>query len=397
MARSDFRSGTPRRSCDRWALKSAGCATTASTICFPSATWPRSSPRKRHCSNIRASLNTLPGSRSRSDNRAEPLRLDTMIRRGDNWADRQGQSRTGSIAEGPSHFFATRIRCLQMPAEKLFDPYHLWLGIAPEHQPPNHYLLLGIGLFEHDDEVIEQAAERQSAHIRTFLSTPQAAQAKSLLNKIRLATDCLQSPELKARYDAALKTQLAGRAVTTAEDSAAVNPAAERSVAQGINRRPRPNQARHRRRSGQQRRSDRPSPNMLRIRSNPPGGSASRLRSTTPWALIVGGVLMGVLALGGAAAWLNRGGSFCRKRAAGSTPTLAARRPARNFDRARFEFQSAGKRWPRASRERFRQLNRSAPNYPRRNYALTTSKFLLRQASNSMAKTNMLISVIRRN
>ncbi len=29
-------------------------------------------------------------------------------------------------------------------------------------------------------------------------------------------------------------------------------------------------------------------------------------RSTTPWALIVGGVLVGVLALGGAAAWLNR-------------------------------------------------------------------------------------------
>ncbi len=104
-----------------------------------------------------------------------------------------------------------------MSAEKPFDPYHLWLGIAPADQPPNHYQLLGTGLFERDDEVIEQAAERQSAHVRTFLSTPQVAQAKLLLNKIRLATDCLHTPELKARYDAALKTQLARRAATTAE------------------------------------------------------------------------------------------------------------------------------------------------------------------------------------
>ena len=24
------------------------------------------------------------------------------------------------------------------------DPYHVWLGIPPEEQPPNHYRLLGI-------------------------------------------------------------------------------------------------------------------------------------------------------------------------------------------------------------------------------------------------------------
>ena len=29
-----------------------------------------------------------------------------------------------------------------------FDPYHTWLGIPPEKQPPNHYTLLGIELFE---------------------------------------------------------------------------------------------------------------------------------------------------------------------------------------------------------------------------------------------------------
>lgn len=29
-----------------------------------------------------------------------------------------------------------------------FDPYHKWLGIPPEEQPPHYYRLLGIKLFE---------------------------------------------------------------------------------------------------------------------------------------------------------------------------------------------------------------------------------------------------------
>ena len=31
-----------------------------------------------------------------------------------------------------------------------FNAYHKWLGIPPEEQPPNHYRLLGIALFEKD-------------------------------------------------------------------------------------------------------------------------------------------------------------------------------------------------------------------------------------------------------
>ena len=51
-----------------------------------------------------------------------------------------------------------------------FDPYRMWLGIPPEEQPPNIYRLLGIGLFEADLDVIQEAADRQMAQ-RT---TPQA-------------------------------------------------------------------------------------------------------------------------------------------------------------------------------------------------------------------------------
>jgi hypothetical protein len=55
-----------------------------------------------------------------------------------------------------------------------FDPYHRWLGIPPADQPPNHYRLLAINLFEDDAEVIEHAADRQMAHLRSF-QEPEAA------------------------------------------------------------------------------------------------------------------------------------------------------------------------------------------------------------------------------
>lgn len=44
--------------------------------------------------------------------------------------------------------------------QESFDPYYRWLGIPPKHQPPNHYRLLGLELFENDVEVIRDAAER---------------------------------------------------------------------------------------------------------------------------------------------------------------------------------------------------------------------------------------------
>ena len=51
-----------------------------------------------------------------------------------------------------------------------FNAYHVWLGIPPHEQPPNHYRLLGISLFEGDLDVIDHAADRQMAHVRTFQS-----------------------------------------------------------------------------------------------------------------------------------------------------------------------------------------------------------------------------------
>ena len=55
-----------------------------------------------------------------------------------------------------------------------FDPYHKWLGISPQHQPPNHYRLLSLDLYESDPDVIEAAVDRIAAFLQDVASGPQA-------------------------------------------------------------------------------------------------------------------------------------------------------------------------------------------------------------------------------
>ena len=87
-----------------------------------------------------------------------------------------------------------------------FDGYHKWLGIPPEEQPPTLYRLLGLQQFESDVDVIDSAADRQMAHLRTFQTGPQQALATQLLNQVASARISLCNPERKAHYDAVLKS-----------------------------------------------------------------------------------------------------------------------------------------------------------------------------------------------
>ena len=86
-----------------------------------------------------------------------------------------------------------------------FDPYHKWLGIPPEQQPPNHYRLLGVELFESDADVIESAAVRQMAHIRSFAIGQHGQHSQQLLNEIAEAKLTLLSQERKCAYDETLQ------------------------------------------------------------------------------------------------------------------------------------------------------------------------------------------------
>jgi hypothetical protein len=89
-----------------------------------------------------------------------------------------------------------------------FDPYRKWLGIPPKDRPPNHYRLLGIPLFEEDPDVIENAADRQMAHVRTYQSGQHAAASQKILNELSTAKLCLLDSEKKAQYDEHLKAEL---------------------------------------------------------------------------------------------------------------------------------------------------------------------------------------------
>jgi tetratricopeptide (TPR) repeat protein len=89
-----------------------------------------------------------------------------------------------------------------------FDPYHIWLGIPPEDQPPSHYRILGIPELESNPDVIDAAAERQTVFLRTFQTGEQAELAEQLLNEVSAARVCLLDVEQKAEYDQQLQVEM---------------------------------------------------------------------------------------------------------------------------------------------------------------------------------------------
>ncbi len=89
-----------------------------------------------------------------------------------------------------------------------FDPYHTWLSIAPEEQPPTLYRLLGVRPFEDNLDVIETAADRQMTYLRTFQSGKRSEDSQRLLNQVASAKVNLLKPEKKAEYDRLLREQM---------------------------------------------------------------------------------------------------------------------------------------------------------------------------------------------
>ena len=92
-----------------------------------------------------------------------------------------------------------------------FDPYYEWLGIPAGEQPPNHYRLLGIAPFENNPTVIENAADRLMAQLRTFQAGKHSQDSQRLLNEVAAARICLLSSEKKAAYGARLRKELEER------------------------------------------------------------------------------------------------------------------------------------------------------------------------------------------
>ena len=89
-----------------------------------------------------------------------------------------------------------------------FDPYHKWLGIPAEEQPPNFYRLLGIKPFEADPDVIQSAADQRMLHLRSYQTGKHADMSQRLLNEVAMANVCLLNPAKKAAYDRQLAAEL---------------------------------------------------------------------------------------------------------------------------------------------------------------------------------------------
>jgi hypothetical protein len=108
-----------------------------------------------------------------------------------------------------------------------FDPYHKWLGIPSHEQPPNHYRLLRIELFEADPDVIDHAYDKEMGHLKQQEHGAHAAFVEPLSREFVVARQCLLDSEKKAAYDAVLranidalnKTQVAGEASSQAADT----------------------------------------------------------------------------------------------------------------------------------------------------------------------------------
>jgi WD40 repeat protein len=99
----------------------------------------------------------------------------------------------------------------------MFDPYHKWLGIPRGQRPPTHYQLLGLAAGEDDPEVIEEAAIRQTTHLRTYQIGPHGAECTRLLNEVSEARTTLLNPAKRRAYDARLTRQAAAPAKPAAE------------------------------------------------------------------------------------------------------------------------------------------------------------------------------------
>ncbi|MEM9827311.1 MAG: hypothetical protein AAF958_12010 [Planctomycetota bacterium] len=98
---------------------------------------------------------------------------------------------------------------------------HQWLGIPPEEQPPNHYRLLGVSLFETDENVIDAAADRQLTYLHSLINGSDADVAEALANDVSQARLTLLNSSDRAEYDAGLKARLATRETRAALETPA--------------------------------------------------------------------------------------------------------------------------------------------------------------------------------
>lgn len=88
-----------------------------------------------------------------------------------------------------------------------FDPYYKWLAIPPKDQPPNHYRLLALEVYESDRDVISTAADQRMMLVRSFQTGDHQRFSQQILKEIAVARLCLLDADRKAAYDSQLQRE----------------------------------------------------------------------------------------------------------------------------------------------------------------------------------------------
>lgn len=102
------------------------------------------------------------------------------------------------------------------------DPYEKWLGIRNGGLRLNYYQLLGLATFESDDAIIDHAAQRQLAKIKSLAAAEHTVIAKVVADEIMAARNALLSPTTKRVYDQHLRgnpAQAKNMAIGTGQSS----------------------------------------------------------------------------------------------------------------------------------------------------------------------------------
>ncbi len=111
-----------------------------------------------------------------------------------------------------------------------FDPYHKWLAIPPEDQPPTLYRLLGLEAGESDVDVVHGATDGRLAFLKTFLGGEHAALANRLLVEVTQARQVLASANRRAAYDRVLASAKPAGGEGEAADEPAAKAAKSRDL-----------------------------------------------------------------------------------------------------------------------------------------------------------------------
>lgn len=87
--------------------------------------------------------------------------------------------------------------------------YHEWLGIPLRDEKPNHYEILGIPLFETNNNVISNGAARRISFLQTMLASEYAELAQEIQKEVSQAKLCLLRENSRDRYQGELMRKFA--------------------------------------------------------------------------------------------------------------------------------------------------------------------------------------------